>query len=141
MSELYLFDTNILIHIVRSNEIGEQIKARYKPFALDPRPRFCVVSEGEMRYLALQFSWGPPKLDQMEFALAHFGRFTIDKPTVMSAYASIDAYSKAIGIKMGKNDLWIAATAYDSDSRLVTTDSDLDHLVPAILAVDKIEIR
>lgn len=141
MSELYLFDTNILVHIVRSNQVGEQIKARYKPFSFDPKPRFCVVSEGEMRSLALQFSWGLPKLNQMEFALAHFGRLTIDKPGVISAYASIDAYSKAIGFKMGKNDLWIAATACDSDSRLVTTDSDFDHLVPAILSVDKIGLR
>lgn len=72
----------------------------------------------------------------MEFALAHLGRLTIEKPEVMSAYATLDAYSKARGITMGKNDLWIAATAYASDSRLVTTDGDFDHLAPAFIAVD-----
>ena len=141
MAELYLFDTNILVHIVRSDATGEQIKAQYKPFSLDPKPRFCAVSEGEIRSLALQFSWGGQKLNQMEFALAHLGRLTIEKPEVMSAYATLDAYSKAQGIAMGKNDLWIAATAYASDSRLVTTDGDFDHLAPVVIAVDKIELR
>jgi tRNA(fMet)-specific endonuclease VapC len=141
MAELYLFDTNILVHIVRSDETGQQIKAKYKPFSLDPKPRFCVVSEGEIRSLALQFSWGGQKLGQMEFALAHFGRLTIEKPEVMNAYAILEAYSKAQGVTMGKNDLWIAATAFASASRLVTTDGDFDHLASAFIAVDKIELR
>jgi len=29
---------------------------------------------------------------------------------------------------MGKNDLWIAATAYTLNATLVTTDTDFDHL-------------
>lgn len=138
MAELYLFDTNILVHLVRADDTGQQIREKYKPFSLDPKPRFCVVSEGEIRSLALQFSWGGQKLDQMEFALAHLGRLTIENPEVMNAYAMLDAYSKAQGITMGKNDLWIAATTYASDSRLVTTDGDFDHLSPDLISVDRL---
>lgn len=138
MAELYLFDTNILVHLVRADDTGQQIREKYKPFSLDPKPRFCVVSEGEIRSLALQFSWGGQKLDQMEFALAHLGRLTIENPEVMNAYAMLDAYSKAQGITMGKNDLWIAATTYASDSRLVTTDGDFDHLSPDFISVDRL---
>ena len=29
---------------------------------------------------------------------------------------------------MGKNDVWIAATAMATDSKLITSDSDFDHL-------------
>ena len=29
---------------------------------------------------------------------------------------------------MGKNDLWIAATAYVTGSKLITSDKDFDHL-------------
>ncbi len=139
MSELYLFDTNILVHLVRDDATGQQIKAKYKPFSLDPKPRFCVVSEGEIRSLALQFLWGSQKLNQMEFALAHLGRLTIEKLEVMNAYAMLDAYSKTQGITMGKNDLWIAAAVFFADARLVTTDKDFDHLTPGFIRVDKIE--
>jgi len=37
MAELYLFDTNILVHIVRSDETGQQTKAKYKPFSVSFR--------------------------------------------------------------------------------------------------------
>src|SRR5215210_7606192 len=139
MSELYLFDTNILVHLVRDDATGQQVRAKYKPFSLDPKPRFCVVSEGEIRSLPLQFLWGSQKLNQMEFALAHLGWLTIEKLEVMNAYAMLDAYSKTQGITMGKNDLWIAATVFFADARLVTTDNDFDHLTPGFLQVDKIE--
>jgi predicted nucleic acid-binding protein len=36
---------------------------------------------------------------------------------------------------MGKNDLWIAASAAESGSLLITTDHDFDHLAPAHLSV------
>jgi len=32
------------------------------------------------------------------------------------------------GLSVGKNDLWIAATAKVTESTLVTTDKDFDHL-------------
>jgi predicted nucleic acid-binding protein len=139
MSDLLVFDTNILIHLVRDDFTGQQIRVKYKPFSRDPKPRYCVVCEGEIRSLAVQFLWGGPKLNQMEFSLAHLGRMTIEKPEVMNAYAMLDAYSKARGIKMGKNDLWIAATTFVADARLVTTDDDFNHLTPTFIQVDRIE--
>lgn len=139
MSELYLFDTNILVHLVRDDATGQELRIKYQPFSFDPKPRYCVVSEGEIRSLALQFLWGGHKLNQMEFALSHLGRLTIDKPEVMEAYAMLDAYAQAKGIKMGKNDLWIAATAFVADACLVTTDTDFDHLAPKFIQVERIE--
>lgn len=56
---------------------------------------------------------------------------------LMEAYAKIDAYSQGrlpeqplemSARNMGKNDLWIAATAYLANAALVTTDGDFDHL-------------
>ena len=139
MSELYLFDTNILVHLVRDDATGQQVRAQYQPFSQDPKPRFCSVSEGELRSLAFQFGWGRQKLNQMEFALAHLGRLTIEELEVMDAYAMLDAYSKAQGIKMGKNDLWIAAVTFVADARLVTTDKDFDHLASGFIRVDRLE--
>jgi predicted nucleic acid-binding protein len=34
---------------------------------------------------------------------------------------------------MGKNDLWIAATAYAMNAMLLTTDGDFDHLENAFI--------
>lgn len=41
---------------------------------------------------------------------------------------------------MGKNDIWIAATASVLGAVLLTTDNDFDHLQDEFLQVDKIEI-
>ncbi|MGI4835500.1 MAG: hypothetical protein ACRYFK_18765 [Janthinobacterium lividum] len=38
---------------------------------------------------------------------------------------------------MGKNDLWLAATALYLDEELHTTDNDFDHLGPAGVRVVK----
>jgi len=42
---------------------------------------------------------------------------------------------------MGKNDLWIAATAAITESKLMTTDGDFDHLNGIYLDLIKIEIK
>lgn len=76
----------------------------------------------------------------MNFALDYFGLVPIEPKDVMEAYAAIDFFSKSQGIKMGKNDVWIAAAAYTSGARLMTTDDDFDHLDPGFIVVDKIEL-
>ena len=40
---------------------------------------------------------------------------------------------------MGKNDLWIAATAMATGATLLTTDKDFDHLDPTFLTRDWID--
>jgi tRNA(fMet)-specific endonuclease VapC len=47
-------------------------------------------------------------------------------PELLDAYVEIDCFSK--GRSMGKNDLWIAATAKVTGATLVTSDGDFDHL-------------
>ena len=141
MPGLYLLDTNILVHLVRGDSTGEEIKANYAPYTRDPKPLICAVTGGELRSLSLQFSWGPQKMDKMNFALDYFGNVPIEPKDMMEAYAAIDFFSKSQGIKMGKNDVWIAAAAYTSGAKLVTTDYDFDHLTPAFIAVDKVDLQ
>lgn len=139
MDALYLFDTNILVHLIREDLTGQYIKTIYAPYLSDPKPFICVVSDGELRSLALQWAWGARKLDQMNFLLGFFRRVPIERPDVLQAYAVIDAHCQSKGIRMGKNDLWIAAATYITGSQLVTTDRDFDHLQPDFLAVDWID--
>ncbi len=37
---------------------------------------------------------------------------------------------------MGKNDVWIAAAAHVTGARIITTDTDFDHLHPGFLVRD-----
>lgn len=52
---------------------------------------------------------------------------------IYQAYEAIDTYSLANGRRMGKNDIWIAATAKAAGIVLLTTDKDFDHLHPSII--------
>jgi len=141
MSDLYLFDTNILVHLIREDATGLEIKARFSPFTKDPKPLICNVTDGELRSLSLQFSWGKQKVDKMNFALDYFGRVPIESMDMMTAYAAIDFFSMSQGIKMGKNDLWIAAATYISGSQLLSTDTDFDHLASSFIQVNRVELR
>ena len=51
-------------------------------------------------------------------------------------YAEIDAHLQLRGHKMGKNDLWIAATTVSLGATLLTTDRDFDELDPLFLKRD-----
>jgi predicted nuclease of predicted toxin-antitoxin system len=54
----------------------------------------------------------------------------IHEREILYAYAEIDHWSRTKGIRMGKNDLWIAATAKAASMTILTTDKDFDHLHP-----------
>lgn len=87
MSDLYLFDTNILVHLVRDDSTGQHIRSKYSPFLTEPRPFICVVTDGELRSLALQWSWGDRKTDQMGYMLGFFRKVSIERPDVMQLYS------------------------------------------------------
>jgi hypothetical protein len=82
MSDLYLFDTNILVHLVRESLIGDHIRRTYQPLITDPLPLISVVSEGELRSLAHQWQWGQRKISQMHFSLRHLSRIQVDQEDV-----------------------------------------------------------
>lgn len=131
---LYLLDTNILVHYVRSSPVWRHVRDTYSPLTITPTPLFCVVTEGEIRSLGVQWGWQGRKLEQMEYALGYFEPEPIEDPDVMRAYAAIDAYCESVGQPMGKNDLWIAATAAAMGATLLTTDRDFDRLAPRFLS-------
>ena len=133
MADSFLLDTNILVHFVRSDPLWHKIRFKYSLMTIDPIPTFSVVSDGELRSLAFQFSWKAAKISQMKFALGYFQRVTIDMTRILEVYATIDAYTQSIGYTMGKNDLWIAATANATGATLLTTDRDFDILTPTFL--------
>lgn len=138
MADLYLLDTNILVHFVRADALWQRIRAEYSLMTIEPTPMISVIADGELRSLSHQFNWAADKLSQMRFALKFFRRLTLDNPDLLDAYAIIDSYTQRIGCPMGKNDVWIAATAQSTRARLLTTDRDFDAISPKF--VDRIWI-
>jgi hypothetical protein len=68
---------------------------------------------------------------------------------VRSRHAEIDAFSQGklpgkrlemSARNMGKNDLWIAATAVVLDATLITTDHDFDHLAKNFVRLAKVKL-
>lgn len=134
MPKSYLFDSSILVHMVRESPLADYVRQTYSPLLADPRPAISVVTEGELRSLAIQWNWGERKKNQMRFLLQYFLRVPVDNEIVFESYEAIDSYSESIGRSMGKNDLWIAAAASAMNSTLVTTDTDFDHLQPTYIS-------
>jgi tRNA(fMet)-specific endonuclease VapC len=132
-SPLLLLDTNILVHYVRHSVVWQRVSAAHAPLAIAPTPLVCLVSHGELRSLALQWKWADKKLTQVEFCLGYFQPVSIDDPAIIRNYAAIDAFCESVGQPMGKNDLWIAATASATGATLITTDRDFDRLAPQFL--------
>lgn len=73
----------------------------------------------------------------------------INSENILNRYAEIDAFSQGrlenrvsnfTARNMGKNDIWIAATASVLDAVLLTTDNDFDHLNEEFLSVAKIDL-
>jgi tRNA(fMet)-specific endonuclease VapC len=76
--------------------------------------------------------------------------FPIDSVDITSTYADIDAFSKGQhqkmplpsdvnARKMGKNDLWIAATSVVLNATLLTSDNDFLHLSPHFIKLETIK--
>ena len=133
----FVLDTNILVHLIRENE---QIIQLVEDLEKEGAEVFIsIVSVGEIYSLAYQFAWGKHKLQEMERLLEQLIPIPIDNKELAKMYAEIDTYSqhknpiiampKGISAKnMGKNDIWIAATAYLLEATLITMDNDFNHL-------------
>ena len=129
----YLLDTNILIHLIRGNVTGQAISQTFGFAAGLNRCVISVVTVGEMYAFSRKLGWGPQKVEKLESLLNQVVWVDINHPDILAAYGELDALSEKIGRRMGKNDIWIAATAKVSGATLLTTDGDFDHLHPAQL--------
>ena len=145
----YILDTNICLAYVRGkSEFYEKIDEQLGLRAPDTLIIISVVTKAELLSLGIQNGWGTKKLNALEKLLDKM--FIIDisenDSTLIDAYAKIDAFSQGnlqgepLGMSarnMGKNDLWIAATAHVANAELVTTDGDFDHLNGKWITVHK----
>jgi len=137
MAETYVLDTNILVGYIRDASFSRFVDEEYAPLDGDNIAVVSIVSHGELFSLSYQLGWGEKKREDLQRRLAEVSVVNIDYTEIIDRYAEIDAYSqgklkgKPLGMSsrnMGKNDLWIAATASVAEAHLPTTDKDFDHL-------------
>lgn len=138
-STRYLLDTNMLIHYVRGDALATHLESLYSLRASQASPIISVVTVGELRSLALQLAWGEAKLRQLQKLLEECVIVPLNLAGIIEAYAELDNYSVKAGRAMGKNDIWIAATAKATGTRLLPTDKDFDHLHPLHIQRDWID--
>ena len=147
----FLFDTNILVHYIRKPELLSDFEKKYQPFSNKNVVLISIVTVAEIKSLSIQFGWGEKKKQQLEKLLGYFLKVPIQTDKQIRVYAEMDAYSKhkdpvrkyPAGYSsntVGKNDLWIAATAHITNSKLVTTDSDFDHFDRVFVDVIKLSL-
>lgn len=145
----YLLDTNIIVTYVRDTEVTRRLEDQLNLLNGEHNLIISVVSLGEIRSIAKQHNWGNKKITTLENIISDFLITDINVETIIEQYAEIDAYSqgkledrKAIfpSRNMGKNDLWIAATASVFDLVLLTTDKDFEHLDKEYLKLNRIDL-
>lgn len=143
----YVLDSCILVHYLTQNTVAEKIEADLQITASDCVPIISSVTKGELLSFAKQRNWGKNKMETLNMLLSNSIMVDIaaKDEDLMAAYSFIDAYSKrktednngqllsVSAIKMGKNDLWIAATAKVIGVPLITTDKDFLHLNQTVL--------
>ncbi|HEY6138112.1 MAG TPA: type II toxin-antitoxin system VapC family toxin [Thermoanaerobaculia bacterium] len=128
--ELLLLDTNVVLHVVRGNEIGHRVDALFHIRHRADRPLISVVSIGECLALARQWNWGSEKRATLEQLLRELVVVDIQAREILERYAELHSWSRQHGRTLGDNDLWIAATAAAVNAHLITTDADFDSLHP-----------
>ena len=142
----YLLDTNIFITFTQSKDFRKFFNKTYNQNQLVT----STVVEGELNSFVIQRKWGVSKQDTLFNFLDTTIIYPIKTETIINKYAEIDAYSQGkhptiplstSARNMGKNDLWIAATASVLNATLLTMDKDFDHLKEVFLKVEWIDLK
>ncbi|WP_282776848.1 type II toxin-antitoxin system VapC family toxin [Phaeodactylibacter xiamenensis] len=116
----YFFDTNAILIYLRDHVQKDWLDKNYDPLGDDNTAMISVVVLGELESLYLRNNWGRRRIESLRIFLRKFLITDINSRDIIRRYGEIDAFSqgklkeKRLGDSsrnMGKNDLWIAATA------------------------------
>lgn len=143
-----VLDTCTILHLLRGKELGAKILEVINGIA---NPTFIIsaVTKAELNSMKIKLGWGGPRCKALNDFLDEITCIDIisSDEDLLNAYALIDSYSQRLNVdkkglklqgsskNMGKNDLWIAATAYLLNCPLLTTDGDFLHLNKTIIEV------
>ncbi len=126
--DLLLLDTNIVIHLIRGNEVGRRVDGLFNLRHRPERPLISVVTVAEGLALALQFGWGDAKIARLQELFTELLIVDVHQERILRAYAEIADFARRHGRALSDNDIWIAATAVATGAHLITADRDFDPL-------------
>lgn len=133
----YVLDTNAVLLYLRDDKTKRLLEETYEIFLPHNTAIASLATVAEIYSIGLQRDWGARKIKLVRKFLNRLVVVEIRFGELIDAYIQIDAFSqgnlknrplKFTARNMGKNDLWIAATAYVTESKLLTTDRDFEHL-------------
>ncbi len=130
---VYLLDTNVILHLVRGNELGKYLAQTFGLLDAVNRPLVSIVTHGELLVIADANGWGDKKREALATALDNLVTIDLNHEQVLLNYVAVDrACRKNPGGArvISNNDTWIAATAKAADAVLLTTDRDFLPLNP-----------
>ena len=143
-----LLDTCIISGIIKQHPPTVQaLQTAFAPTAARPYA-VSIVTRAELGVMVHLNKWGPTRADLMARLLSQCLEIPIASNDLVQAFADLDAFSRnkpvpgrprlGRSLVMGKNDLWIAATAHVLGAALLTNDGDFDHLHGVFFSVHKI---
>jgi tRNA(fMet)-specific endonuclease VapC len=146
----YLLDTNIVLIYTRDSSISKKMEEELKIFTPENNVAISVVTVGELFSIAKQKQYSDHRIRRLKSLLSSLAVIDINIEEIIEQYAEIDAYSQVrhptlqsgfTSRNMGKNDLWIAATASIYDLTLLTTDQDFRHLDNIFLRLRQVDLN
>ena len=137
-----ILDTGLLLGIVRGASWADKALSEIKLDREGTVIATSVVCFGEILSLSEMFEWGFEKKEKLEQIMESITILTLNKRSVLNAYAKINAWTHGgvqitapngapppkPAVPMKQNDIWIAATAYSYKGTLLSTDKDFKHL-------------
>lgn len=144
----YLLDTNIFLSFARNQIFRKYFERIYN--SNKEKLLTSVVVKGELEAFMMKRNWGFSKKSTVNLFLNKTAIYPIKTNKIIEKYAEIDAYSQGkhptipsntSARNMGKNDLWVAATASVLEATLLTMDKDFDHLNEVFLDVIYIDLN
>ena len=148
----FVIDTNVLIFKSRNSTIWKYIEKTYFPRGIKNNAIISFAAQAESLAFANQQNWGTEKKLRLNQTINLLEIIHSNQKKLIDFYVNIDAFShnrhKSLSLpkkftarKMGKNDLWIAATAATLQCPLITTDKDFEHLDGVFLDVIYIDVE
>jgi predicted nucleic acid-binding protein len=131
LSQSYLLDTSALVALIRGKSLGDHIDRAFGLTVSLHRQVVSIATQAELLVLADRHNWGTEKRATIERALESLVVVPIDGTDLLQAYVTICAADRSApggARNMGKNDIWIAATALYTGLPLLTTDKDFRFL-------------
>lgn len=145
----YFLDTNILLAYLRKHHLVNTLQTYFEDEGGPSQMFTSAVCIGELTSIGIRNNWGNQKMAALDSIKDSVLITTEITESIVERYAEIDAFSqgrlqekqlKSSARNMGKNDLWIAATASVLKATLITTDKDFDHLNSEFLKVARFDL-